>query len=475
VTVAIEPSLLPAAETASAAAIYTAPRFSPDYALLDTTVVDATHVKAQTTHFSTFVPAVPGAEDGGTDAGVDAGSDEGSTTGTTGATGTGGTSSGATASGGSGGSSTAGGTGTGTGTGTGGSVFCPSSGDVGCGTLSVYPPVEYDDFVWETASQITIGDLPGILPPQPSVPAMVFGDPSGAAKGYTLWVALPSCPAAEGVVTESAVVLDNPVNTSGKQVRFTATVDVTSTDGGLSGTIQGQAGTSTAGISATFAFSSSGDAGVCVAPPVDLPIFGPASSCSPALDAGCSASTSCLNLADGGDQPSTVGTLVIDDGQNSCVSTYAPISVTVSLAQGFSPGSVQIEATAQDGGTWDLAFDLSCCPSGLGTLPATAYFYVNGCGTQSLAPSPFDAVLTVESLDAGLAGNLYGNGAALYFSFDPDFTVPLDAGPAGSLYGVCYPCQSSGDDGGAAGQCSEDADCCEGNCVMDAGSTGVCQ
>ena len=72
-------------------------------------------------------------------------------------------------------------------------------------------------------------------------------------------------------------------------------------------------------------------------------------------------------------------------------------------------------------------------------------------------------------------GNVYAEGAALYFSFDPTFTTPMDAGPAGSLYGSCYPCQSSGDDGGAQEACALNSDCCEGNCVIDAGSVGVCQ
>jgi len=470
VTMTFSPSLVPKKDPE--VVIETAPAGSTSYTSLGGTLTDATHVSAPTSHFSIFGPAAePPA--GGTTTGGSPG-----TTGTaSGGTGTGGATSTGTGTGtagttgtssGSGGSSSSTG-----GTSTGSSLTCPSSGAMGCGTLTIFPPAQYDDFVWDTATSITIGELPGLPPTDPVVPAIVFGDPAGLAKGYTIWVGIPTCPTAPGTVMESSVLLDNPNNTTGKQFPFTATVDFLTTDGGIAGTIQGQAGTAEAGFSATFAFPASLGAGdLCTAPPLDLPVFGPASFCSAELDAGCSASTTCALLPDGG-QPTAVGSLMVDNGESTCVSTYAPIPVTVTLGQSMPGMPFSINATGPDGG-WDISFDLACCPAGLGTLPATADFSVDGCGKQQI-PSPFAGLLTVESLDGGLAGNLYANGAALYFSFDPSFTTPLDAGPAGSLYGSCYPCQSSGDDGGTAAACAGNGDCCESNCAIDAGVVGVCE
>jgi hypothetical protein len=72
VTLAFDPKKLPAGTLPSALVVYTAPDGTAQYEALPTTVVDATHVAATTTHFSTDVvaiaagDAVPGAaEDGG--------------------------------------------------------------------------------------------------------------------------------------------------------------------------------------------------------------------------------------------------------------------------------------------------------------------------------------------------------------------------------------------------------------------------
>lgn len=60
VTLPFSPGLLPAGKTAAAVVIYTAPAGTTSFAALTTSTVDATHVSAQVSHFSIFVPAVPG-------------------------------------------------------------------------------------------------------------------------------------------------------------------------------------------------------------------------------------------------------------------------------------------------------------------------------------------------------------------------------------------------------------------------------
>jgi hypothetical protein len=74
--VSIDASLLPPGKTARDIFIYTAPAGTTDYTPLATSVVDATHVAAQTTHFSvsvSFVPSSPPILPGPPDAGTDAG------------------------------------------------------------------------------------------------------------------------------------------------------------------------------------------------------------------------------------------------------------------------------------------------------------------------------------------------------------------------------------------------------------------
>jgi hypothetical protein len=61
VTLAFDPSKLPAGKTASDLVIFTAPAGSSNYVVLATTVADATHVSAKVSHFSTFVPGISGA------------------------------------------------------------------------------------------------------------------------------------------------------------------------------------------------------------------------------------------------------------------------------------------------------------------------------------------------------------------------------------------------------------------------------
>lgn len=92
VTLAFMATRLPPGKTAADVVIFTAPAGSSSYAALPTTVADASHVQATTTHFSIFVPAVVtslpdgGANDGSADgggtldgggAGTDAGADGG--------------------------------------------------------------------------------------------------------------------------------------------------------------------------------------------------------------------------------------------------------------------------------------------------------------------------------------------------------------------------------------------------------------
>ena len=61
ITLAVALDKLPAGKTISNVIIFTAPAGSTNYTTLTTRVVDATHVAADTTHFSGFVPAVAGA------------------------------------------------------------------------------------------------------------------------------------------------------------------------------------------------------------------------------------------------------------------------------------------------------------------------------------------------------------------------------------------------------------------------------
>jgi len=382
--------------------------------------------------------------------------------------GTGGT---GTSSGGAG-TSTGGGSSTG-GAGTAGSQTCPGLGVVGCGTLSVQNG-PFGDFVWDTIYPVAMGVMPSGGNGFPSQPAIVFGTPGGG--GFTVWVNLPTCPVAIGTVMEQAEMIDVHEPTPSAYQHFIAAVDFEKLNGGIAGDIRGIAGpipnedsSGNSLVEGTFAFPASLGAGLlCDAPPNPLPMFGPQSVCSAEMDAGCSASNACAFLADGG-QPTTIGTLVVEKGENICLSTYAstPVSVTITAQPNLT-----ITATAPDGG-WEMVFYPSCCPNGLGTVPGSASFDNFEC--NDLLLSGIGGVLTVESLDGGLAGNLYANDSALYFSFDPAFTTPLDAGPQGALGGVCYPCGSSSDDGGLASLCNDDRDCCDGNCVFDAGRWGLCQ
>src|SRR5262249_36789887 len=59
VTIAFDPAKVPAGKTASSLSIFTAPAGPTAYTQLVTTVVDATHLSAQVSHFSTFVAGSP--------------------------------------------------------------------------------------------------------------------------------------------------------------------------------------------------------------------------------------------------------------------------------------------------------------------------------------------------------------------------------------------------------------------------------
>jgi hypothetical protein len=75
VTLAFDPSKLPAGHTAADIVVFTAPVGSTQFTSLGGTLVDATHIAAQTTHFSVFEPGVAmGSTDGGA---VDAGPADG--------------------------------------------------------------------------------------------------------------------------------------------------------------------------------------------------------------------------------------------------------------------------------------------------------------------------------------------------------------------------------------------------------------
>jgi hypothetical protein len=62
-----DPARLPVGRTAAEIVVFTAPAGSSSYASIGGTLVDSTHIAAQTTHFSTFVPVVPSSA---TDAGL---------------------------------------------------------------------------------------------------------------------------------------------------------------------------------------------------------------------------------------------------------------------------------------------------------------------------------------------------------------------------------------------------------------------
>jgi hypothetical protein len=59
VTLTFDPAKLPSGQTSSGIVIQTAPAGSSTFTSLATTVVDATHVSAKTSHFSNFVPTFP--------------------------------------------------------------------------------------------------------------------------------------------------------------------------------------------------------------------------------------------------------------------------------------------------------------------------------------------------------------------------------------------------------------------------------
>ncbi len=66
VTVAYDPTMLPAGTAAGDVAIMTAPVGATDFVALPTAIVDATHVSATTTHFSDFVATAHKKSQGGT-------------------------------------------------------------------------------------------------------------------------------------------------------------------------------------------------------------------------------------------------------------------------------------------------------------------------------------------------------------------------------------------------------------------------
>lgn len=90
IVLTLDPAKLPPGKTTADIVVFTAPDGTLEYTPLPTKVRDATHVEAETTHFSVFVPAIPppaiddgGATDSGcgscgtgVDAGLDSGTDD---------------------------------------------------------------------------------------------------------------------------------------------------------------------------------------------------------------------------------------------------------------------------------------------------------------------------------------------------------------------------------------------------------------
>ena len=65
ITLAFDPSQIPAGRSTAELVDFTAPAGTPSYSSLPTTVVDASHVAAQTTHFSDHGAGLPAVSDGG--------------------------------------------------------------------------------------------------------------------------------------------------------------------------------------------------------------------------------------------------------------------------------------------------------------------------------------------------------------------------------------------------------------------------
>ena len=91
------------------------------------------------------------------------------------------------------------------------------------------------------------------------------------------------------------------------------------------------------------------------------------------------------------------------------------------------------------------------CPAGEGCDPPEGQTAGGAC--VQLCPLP---------IDAGRSPCLAGTVCVKQDVFDP-------------TWGFCLPCVSSGSDGGAAGLCLEDADCCEGECAIGFAGLGYCQ
>jgi hypothetical protein len=80
VTLAFDPTRLPAGTSANDVVVFTSPATgTPNFATLPTTVADATHVSAQTTHFSWVLAGIVHKVTSGSDGGPDASTADGST------------------------------------------------------------------------------------------------------------------------------------------------------------------------------------------------------------------------------------------------------------------------------------------------------------------------------------------------------------------------------------------------------------
>jgi len=142
VLMSFDPGKLPAGTSSGAVAIYTAAVGSDSFAALLTTAVDATHVSAQTTHFSIFDPGVSSPSSTGSSTGSSGGASTGSSTasstdGSSGQSATGSASSAGTSSAGTssegGGVSSTGGSSTGTGGSPAGCACSAINGTACCG------------------------------------------------------------------------------------------------------------------------------------------------------------------------------------------------------------------------------------------------------------------------------------------------------------------------------------------------------
>ncbi len=322
---------------------------------------------------------------------------------------------------------------------------------------------------------------------------------------------------ATGSGTTTGVVGSSTATTSSAN---TSAASGSGTSGATSGTTSG--GTSSGGTDAGFCAqteyrtgwtrgcNSDADCNCgqwCVADPLfwgDL-LYGPLNVC----ETRCSADSDCPNAV------SICTSLAVplnpsDVGKTCTVNLcnlynlYAGSDAGPAAATDAGPGATcDVDATGTGGGTCvplsEIWFDgqdaLICVPDGTGTTclegsTSSDPFYAaasGGTGDYLLIPSP-------QARDAGGfcgagEGCLSPYGAVGVTGSCRPLCPRSDGGgvscagpmvcvaqdPKDTTWGFCLPCVPSGSDGGQAGQCITNQDCCEGVCAIGLGQIGTCR